>query len=109
MTQPVSLFAALADPTRQAILDSLRGGGQTAGSIAASYDVSWPAISRHLKILKAASLVWETREGRTRYYELNPDAFRTAMSWLLRFQPQAGRSSPVAPPGPSMVGREYTS
>ena len=107
MAKPNSTFVALADPTRRRILEILRQGGQTAGNIAAGFDVSWPAISRQLRILKAAGLVWETREGRIRYYELNPEALRSAMAWLTQFRPEPVRALP--PPAPSLVGREYIS
>lgn len=109
MAKPDPVFAALADPTRRSILEGLGPGGQTAGKIAALFDVSWPAISRHLRILKAAGLVWETRDGRIRYYELNHDALRPVLAWLSQFR--RDQSQPVLNPvpGPSLVGREYTS
>jgi DNA-binding transcriptional ArsR family regulator len=109
MTKPSSIFAALADPTRRTILEALRQGGQPAGSIAALFDVSWPAISRHLRVLKSAGLVWETRDGRTRYYELNQDALRPALTWLTPFRAEPVRSVSTPAAGPSLVGREYTS
>jgi DNA-binding transcriptional ArsR family regulator len=109
MAPPALIFAALADPTRRAILENLRQGGQTAGKIASLFDISWPAISRHLRILKAASLVWESRDGRSRYYELNPDALRPALTWLTKFRAEPGLIIAVTSPSPSQVGREYTS
>lgn len=109
MPKPNPVFAALADPTRRTILEALGRGGQAAGSIASLFDVSWPAISRHLRVLKAAGLVWETRDGRTRYYELNHDALRPAMTWLTQFRSEPIRTVSTPPAGPSLVGREYTS
>ena len=101
-------FAALADPTRRAILESLKSGGQLAGNIAGQFKVSWPAISRHLRVLKSAGLIWETRDGRSRYYEINQQALASVMGWLAQF-----RTDPVRPPvpvaQPSSMGREYTS
>lgn len=109
MAKPNAVFAALADPTRRGILDGLRQGGETAGTIASRFNISWPAISRHLRILKAAGLIWETRDGRTRHYELNYDALRTATTWLGQFRAEPGRPLINPVPGPSLVGREYTS
>lgn len=109
MVKPNAVFSALSDHTRRAILTSLKGGGQTAGSIASQFNVSWPAISRHLRILKAAGLIWETREGRSRYYEINQQALAPVLGWLGQFTPGPTPLSrqPVAVPG--LVGREYTS
>lgn len=109
MAKPNTAFAALADPTRRAILESLKDGGQTAGNIAARFRVSWPAISRHLGILKAAGLIWETRDGRTRYYEINQQALVPVVGWLGQFKPDAVRPPPPPVPLASSVGREYTS
>lgn len=79
-------FLALADPRRRRILDLLRGGELTAGDIAGRFDVSWPAISRHLRVLKAAGLVRERREGRERRYSLDPVRLRDAVGrWVLSF------------------------
>ena len=108
MAKPNAAFAALADPTRRTILESLRGGGQTAGEIAGQFKVSWPAVSRHLRILKAAGLIWETKDGRSRYYEVNLPALHPVLSWLGQFQSApAPRPAPVS--GLSSAGREYTS
>jgi DNA-binding transcriptional ArsR family regulator len=109
MPKPAAVFTALSDPTRRGILESLQNGGQPAGKIAGLFHVSWPAISRHLRILKAAGLVWETRDGRTRYYELNPAALQPALTWLAQFRPNQTRQVSSSAPGPSLIGREYTS
>jgi DNA-binding transcriptional ArsR family regulator len=106
MAKTASIFAALSDPTRRAILDSLRGGGGTAGHIAGQFRISWPAISRHLRILKAAGLVWETRDGRSRYYEINQQALFPAVNWLDQFR---GPARATTAPAPSSAGREYSS
>ena len=108
MAKPNPVFLALADPTRRIILEALRQRGLTAGSIASLFAVSWPAISRHLRVLKSAGLVWETRDGRTRYYELNPDALRPVLTWLTQFRTDPVRTVSI-PPGPGLLGREYTS
>ncbi len=79
-------FHALADPTRRAVLDLLRRGSQPAGQIAQAFPVSRPAISKHLRLLRRAHLVREQREGRHRYYHLNPDPLRTVDSWLDQYR-----------------------
>src|SRR6201987_1871646 len=75
-------FQALADPTRRAVLDLLRRGAQPAGQIAQAFPVSRPAISKHLRLLRRAHLVNEHREGRHRFYHLNPEPLRAVDSWL---------------------------
>lgn len=75
-------FAALADPTRRAVLDFLRRGSLPAGRIARAFPVSRPAISKHLRILRRAHLVRERREGRRRLYQLNPEPLRAVDAWL---------------------------
>jgi DNA-binding transcriptional ArsR family regulator len=75
-------FNALADPTRRAVLDMLRAGTRPAGEIARAFPISRPAISKHLKILRRAHLVDEHRQGRHRFYQLNPEPLKTIDSWL---------------------------
>ena len=79
-------FGALADPTRRAVLDLLRQGRQPAGQIAQAFPISRPAISKHLRLLRRAHLVNEQREGRNRFYHLNPEPLREAMAWLHRHE-----------------------
>ena len=79
-------FSALADPTRRAVLDLLRKGRQPAGQIAQAFPVSRPAISKHLRLLRSAHLVNEHREGRHRFYHLNPEPLRAVDSWLEQYR-----------------------
>jgi DNA-binding transcriptional ArsR family regulator len=79
-------FSALADPTRRAVLDLLRGGTRPAGDIARAFTVSRPAISKHLSILRRAHLVEERREGRHRMYHLNPEPLKAVDSWLNHYR-----------------------
>jgi DNA-binding transcriptional ArsR family regulator len=79
-------FSALADPTRRAVLDLLRKGRQPAGQIAQAFPVSRPAISKHLRLLRRAHLVSEHREGRNRFYHLNPEPLRALDSWLEQYR-----------------------
>ena len=83
---PDAAFNALADPTRRAVLDLLRGGMRPAGEIARSFTVSRPAISKHLGILRRAHLVEERREGRHRLYQLNPGPLKAVDSWLDQYR-----------------------
>jgi DNA-binding transcriptional ArsR family regulator len=79
-------FSALADPTRRAVLDLLRKGRQPAGQIAQAFPVSRPAISKHLRLLRRAHLVNEHREGRHRFYHLNPEPLRAVDNWLDQYR-----------------------
>ncbi|HJT69236.1 MAG TPA: metalloregulator ArsR/SmtB family transcription factor [Terriglobales bacterium] len=79
-------FNALADPTRRAVLDLLRAGTRPAGEIARAFPVSRPAISKHLRILRRAHLVQERKEGRHRFYQLNPEPLKAVDSWLEHYR-----------------------
>src|SRR5271155_4582266 len=79
-------FQALADPTRRAVLDLLRLGAQPAGQIAAALPVSRPAISKHLRQLRKARLVVESRSGRHRVYQLNAAPLRAVDTWLEQYR-----------------------
>jgi DNA-binding transcriptional ArsR family regulator len=110
MGKSTLVFPALADPIRREILVSLRKEGRTAGEIAAQFKVSWPAVSRHLRVLKAAGLVWETKEGRTRYYEINLPAVQPVLAWLDQFRPEpVVRAAPSPLSAAASAGREYSS
>jgi DNA-binding transcriptional ArsR family regulator len=75
-------FGALADATRRAILVRLARGEATVGELAAPFDISLPAISRHLKVLEAASLITNERHGMHRRCRLKPEALVAAANWL---------------------------
>lgn len=75
-------FAALADPTRRAIVARLATGEATVGELAEPFAISLPAISRHLKVLEHASLIESEREGKHRRCRLKTDALETAREWL---------------------------
>jgi DNA-binding transcriptional ArsR family regulator len=83
---PEVAFHVLADPTRRAVLDLLRGGSRAAGEIAHAFPVSRPAISRHLRLLRRAQLVRERRRGRHRLYRLNPQPLRAVDRWLEQYR-----------------------
>lgn len=76
------VFRAVADPTRRAILDRLRGGRVNVNALAAEFEQSRPAISKHLKVLRDARLVHETRVGRERLYQLDPAPLQRISGWI---------------------------
>jgi DNA-binding transcriptional ArsR family regulator len=76
------VFRAIADPTRRAILDRLRAGPANAGALAADFRSSRPAVSKHLRVLRQARLVSDTRVGRERYYAVDPVPLQAAAGWL---------------------------
>ena len=73
---------ALADPIRREILNMLKSGRLSAGDIAAHFDVTNAAISRHLSVLKEADLIRDTREGKFIFYELNASVLEEIMLWI---------------------------
>jgi DNA-binding transcriptional ArsR family regulator len=75
-------FAALADPTRRAILVRLAGGEATVNELAQPFTISLPAISRHLTVLERASLIVRQRDGQHRRCRLAPGALAEAQEWL---------------------------
>ena len=78
------VFAALADPTRRDMVARLTAGDATVGELAAPYDVSVQAVSKHLKVLEAAGLVSRSREAQRRPVHLEPDVLDLATGWLER-------------------------
>ena len=81
-----AVFSALADPTRRAVLDLLRSGSLPAGRVALAFPVSRPAVSKHLRLLRRARLVEESRHGRNRVYRLNPGPLRVVDTWLNHYR-----------------------
>lgn len=76
---------AIAEPRRQAILRLVRDEELTAGEIAAAFDVTRPAISQHLTVLKEAGLVSERRDGTRRFYRARPETIRELQRYLEEF------------------------
>ncbi len=76
------IFRAIADPTRRAILDRLRGGPTAVHALAEDFRQSRPAISKHLRVLRNARLVSERLVGRERLYELHAGELQRAAAWL---------------------------
>lgn len=79
-------FAALADPTRRAILTRLASGEASVGDLARPFRISRPAISKHLRVLERAGLVTRTRDGRVSRCRLNAAPMRTAAEWVARYR-----------------------
>lgn len=79
------VFGAMADPTRRAILASLREAEAPVHVLAADFEISRPAVSKHLAVLRAAGLVREKRVGRENFYSLERAAMEDARSWLAAF------------------------
>jgi len=79
-------FAALADPTRRAILARLAQGHATVNELAEPFDISLPAISRHLKVLQSAGLISRSREAQWRPCTLRPEPLRELDGWLDRYR-----------------------
>lgn len=75
-------FAALADGTRRRILERLSATDLTAGALAEPLDISRPAVSRHLRVLREAELVTVRIDGRERWFSINPEGVVDADLWL---------------------------
>ena len=86
-TDPLSTtFDALADPTRRAILARLAGGEATVTELAAPFDLSLPAISKHLKVLQRANLVEQGRQAQWRPCRLTPEPLRDVADWVDQYK-----------------------
>lgn len=80
------VFSALADPTRRAILNRLKEGDATVAELAAPFNVSQPAISRHLKVLERAGLISRRRRATANLSHLEAKPLKEATEWLARYQ-----------------------
>jgi DNA-binding transcriptional ArsR family regulator len=81
-----TVFGALADPTRRAILARLTEGDATVAELAAPFRMSQPAVSRHLKVLEQAGLISRTRRATARLSHLEAEPLREATAWLARYR-----------------------
>ena len=80
------VFHAIADPTRRAMLERLRAGELSAGNLANGFQLSQPALSKHLRVLRDIGLVTVREEGRFRYYGLVPSTMREVVDWVAHFE-----------------------
>jgi DNA-binding transcriptional ArsR family regulator len=91
---PALQFSALADDTRCQLIDLLRDGPQPVHELAKAFEISRPAISRHLRLLKDAGLVEEERRGRENVYSLRRQKLKALSAWLELYwssRPESGR------------------
>lgn len=79
---PIAVLVALADPTRCRIIEILHQGPQPVHTLASSFDISRPAISRHLRVLKQAKLISEKKAGRENRYALHAGRLKPVRDWL---------------------------
>lgn len=86
-----NVFAALADPTRRAILSMLLEDDMAVTDVAEPFEISLAAISKHLMILSRAGLIAQEKRGRVKWCKLQPDAMRAASVWMQGF----GQFEPV--------------
>jgi DNA-binding transcriptional ArsR family regulator len=85
-------FAALADPTRRAILERLAAGEATVSELAEPFDMSLPAISKHLKVLQQAGLVEQGRQAQWRPCRLRPQPLQEVAMWIAQYREFLGQS-----------------
>jgi DNA-binding transcriptional ArsR family regulator len=81
-----AVFRAIADPTRREILGMLRGRPYSVGEIAANFRTSRPAISKHLRMLRAVGLVATTQRGTARICALNAEPLRAVSDWISDYE-----------------------
>ena len=90
MTDPEQLdatFAALAHPARRAILARLVDGEATVNALAEPFEMSLPAVSKHIRVLEDAGLITRGRDAQFRPCRLNPDALKVVASWADQYRP----------------------
>ena len=81
-----TVFSALADPTRRGILEQLSHGESTVSELAEPFDMSLPAVSKHLRILEDAGLITRQVDGRTHRLQIDSKPMKSAAAWLDRYQ-----------------------
>lgn len=96
MSSADDTFRAVAHPLRRAILDTLARGERTAGELVALFDVSQPAVSQHLAVLKEAGLVRSRREGKQQVYGLYAGGLREVHDWASHYE-RFWEEEPCAP------------
>ena len=84
------IFAALADPTRRAILAMLLEDDMAVTDVADPFEISLAAISKHLHVLTAAGLISQEKRGRVKWCKLEPDTLREASTWMQGFGQMGG-------------------
>lgn len=84
---------ALSDPVRRQILEHLKRGRMPAGQIAELFDISAPAVSRHLSVFKDAGLVRDYREGKFVFYELKASVLEETLLWMMNLKEADGEEA----------------
>ena len=80
------IFKALADPTRRAVFEKLATGSMNASALREGMDISQPAMSQHLSVLRGAQLIREERRGRYVNYEVDPEGLVLIAQWLSKYR-----------------------
>ncbi|MDQ8728890.1 metalloregulator ArsR/SmtB family transcription factor [Bradyrhizobium sp. LHD-71] len=80
------IFRALADPTRRAIFEKLASGAMNASALREGMQISQPAVSQHLSVLRGARLIREERQGRFVNYEVDPEGVALIAGWLTKYR-----------------------
>ena len=81
-----AIFAALSDPTRRMILERLSRGDATPGELARPLRMSWPAVTKHLRVLERAGLLQRRRSGRSHILTLEAEPIRRADEWIATYR-----------------------
>lgn len=79
-------FQALSDATRRSILDHLQHGSSSVNELVDRFDMTQPAVSQHLRVLREAGLVRVEKQGRQRLYSLNADALHPVFDWISQYE-----------------------
>ena len=80
------IFAALADPTRRAMLERLSSGEATVNELAKPFEMSLPAISKHLKVLEKSGLIERSRDAQWRPCRIRPETLKEANNWIEHYR-----------------------
>jgi len=96
-----TVFKALADPTRRAVLKALREGPLSAGEIAERFPLARSTLSQHLGVLREAGLVEVERDGKRRIYRLSASVVEELLAFLLELKEEADEKKPFRRPGPA--------
>lgn len=86
MTSRGTTFQALSDATRRSILDRLQDSSASVNELVDRFDMTQPAVSQHLRVLREAGLVRVERRGRQRVYSLNAESLHPAFDWLAQYE-----------------------
>jgi DNA-binding transcriptional ArsR family regulator len=86
MQNQADIFRALGDPTRRAIYERLIAYGDSVSGLTAVFDISQPAISQHLKVLRDTGLVRVRREGREAHYSAGPEGLKPLFDWMAHYE-----------------------